>query len=133
MSKIVVEIEEAFGLYCPQAHVGSLRYSIGWSYTTRWSAKRGARRFLNALGATNWRFADEPEAVAEPAVKGVHPWARWEATDQSGYVFEYEREPKESDKLFPWWCDRSGGRVDVVRAVSNPVENWRETKRKVNV
>lgn len=109
-------------------------YTTGRKYTTRWSAKRGVRRFMKALGATNWRFADEPEteAVAEPAVKGVHPWARWEATDRDGKVFEYQNQPSEGH-LGSWWIDFRNGASAPVRSVSGPVENWRETKRRVNV
>ena len=130
MKKIEIVIERCHAGFFAQACTDTYRYDVGYpTYATPWSAKRGVRRFMKALGATNWRFADEPEP--EPVVKGVHPWARWEATDKNGEVFEYENEPPQS-QLIEGWIDRRVGRVHVVRRVSNPVENWRETKRRVN-
>lgn len=104
-------------------------------YSTPWSAKRGAARFLHAIGATNWYFEGEEDAVAEapaPSVKGVNSWARWEATDRDGNGWEYENTPTAREDANASVWSPAGGRLCCVRK-SDTRPDWRTTLRRVNV
>lgn len=89
------------------------------------------KKIIVQIGQVSGEPEPEPESVAEPVVKGVHPWARWEATDKEGEVYEYERKPRISH-FFPWWIDDTGGRTLFIKKGTGPVHNWKETLRRVN-